>query len=836
MANIPFKSITFPGLPNKYTVPEISNDLMTAGKAADAKATGDALSALEDAITEETDKLKADLGYLDDNVNDSKSAIMHNIASVNAFNVVDNTSAVSRTNNGVTFTWNEEHTECVVSGTASGTASSLIYINRYEMPKGLVPGKTYRLIYNSSKVSFNPRYYVGEADAVSLGNFLTDAEITIPSNATGIYIRLSVQSGLTVNETVAAPILILSGIETNKELSDQSNYFYNSLMIYGVEDYVRKMNIFDSSHNGIEYTWTGNSCHVSGATESSMSWLTLFSSKNQLPYGFVPGKKYYVKYSGTNVRFRIYDYTGGTTSDILNTKHDASFTLPQSCTGVIIRLYVENNTSNVDEVVTPLIMSGYDIPELTGLADLSKTAILNKGAISAGVYNSCDDITTDGLYFISSSGGQLTVQDYPLSHPGWLVVYRTNPRIIFQIAYPYNSSDEISFRAKNESSWNTWKTFPEITTTTITQEVSRDTYENTYNISVSPQITTGSNGWLQPVDTNTADETGKTDMTSAIMAMLNSTGYCHLAPGIYYVSGNIDMPADSMIEGCGKQTIIRLLQTVTSGYIVRMHTRSTLKNVCLSGSYTDGSIADGNIGGRKGIQYIANRDGQDTGVTPTRCTICQIINCWFENLDSGFYGYNAGGGIQQGVEMSDCYFTHCKAGINIDYWTEYCKFTNIVTFQCYYGCINNGGNNIFTACTFHGVIGFLIDNSGSNKQNCGHGSLVGCTFNHIDNMNNPSELGKGIGIKILNNSLGFIIANCQLWYGRIHIEDSTGIQITGCEFGGLGGSSYPVIEASGTDPLFIDNCLFRTIPTFSVLSPVKMENCWTYDGTKVTIS
>ena len=49
MANIPFKSITFPGLPNKYTVPEISSDLMTAGKAADAKATGDALSALETA-------------------------------------------------------------------------------------------------------------------------------------------------------------------------------------------------------------------------------------------------------------------------------------------------------------------------------------------------------------------------------------------------------------------------------------------------------------------------------------------------------------------------------------------------------------------------------------------------------------------------------------------------------------------------------------------------------------------------------------------------------------------------------------------------------------------
>lgn len=67
MANIPFKSITFPGLPNKYTVPEISNDLMTAGKAADAKATGDALSALEDQFSEETDKLKADLAPLKGN-------------------------------------------------------------------------------------------------------------------------------------------------------------------------------------------------------------------------------------------------------------------------------------------------------------------------------------------------------------------------------------------------------------------------------------------------------------------------------------------------------------------------------------------------------------------------------------------------------------------------------------------------------------------------------------------------------------------------------------------------------------------------------------------------
>lgn len=75
MANISFKSITFPGLANKYQVPEISNDLMTAGKAADSKATGDALGALEDLVDEETSKLKADLGDVELSAEVSRSLI-----------------------------------------------------------------------------------------------------------------------------------------------------------------------------------------------------------------------------------------------------------------------------------------------------------------------------------------------------------------------------------------------------------------------------------------------------------------------------------------------------------------------------------------------------------------------------------------------------------------------------------------------------------------------------------------------------------------------------------------------------------------------------------------
>lgn len=54
MANIPLKTIKFPELSNTYTIPEISSDLVTSGKAADAKKVGDELS-----------KVKADLGAVD---------------------------------------------------------------------------------------------------------------------------------------------------------------------------------------------------------------------------------------------------------------------------------------------------------------------------------------------------------------------------------------------------------------------------------------------------------------------------------------------------------------------------------------------------------------------------------------------------------------------------------------------------------------------------------------------------------------------------------------------------------------------------------------------------
>ena len=71
MANIPLKSIKFPGLANTYTIPEVSTDLTASGKAAEAAKVGAELADIKADVAAagtQIDTINESLGDLDDRV------------------------------------------------------------------------------------------------------------------------------------------------------------------------------------------------------------------------------------------------------------------------------------------------------------------------------------------------------------------------------------------------------------------------------------------------------------------------------------------------------------------------------------------------------------------------------------------------------------------------------------------------------------------------------------------------------------------------------------------------------------------------------------------------
>lgn len=324
-----------------------------------------------------------------------------------------------------------------------------------------------------------------------------------------------------------------------------------------------------------------------------------------------------------------------------------------------------------------------------------------------------------------------------------------------------------------------------------------------------------SNTWVKPTGT-------QADMSSTILSKLNTYGQCNLAEGTYYVSG-FEMPIGSILRGSGKNTVIVLLSSVSNGYCVRIHRNNTISDICFSGGsdapsdiWTEGT----SLGSRHGIYLAENSDGASgESRDGSRCNI--IENCFFFNFDgSGFYASNTGVALNRGVLMSNCYFEACKVGINVAYYSEYNKFDNCATYQCNVGCINNGGNNVFTACTFHGVKCFVVDNSDGDKTNNSHGAAIGCTFNHANNMSQAP--GGGRGIEIVGAQMGFIFTGCQIWFSEIYIENSIGIHISDSQIAG----NPATVTVIGDYGAMFQDCMFWEKPTLNVADSTVFKDCF----------
>jgi hypothetical protein len=310
------------------------------------------------------------------------------------------------------------------------------------------------------------------------------------------------------------------------------------------------------------------------------------------------------------------------------------------------------------------------------------------------------------------------------------------------------------------------------------------------------------------------------DATDAIQKILNEYRVCMLGPGTYTVSG-IQMPEGSTLSGMGAATKLKLREDVDDGYAVRIRSYCTVRDLAFDG----GAEKPESLGKRHGVAFLGNATGSDWQGQDQHAIIC---GCFFSGFSGGgIYGKDTGYSCRSAMAVSDCHIIGCGAGIYLEHFSEYHMFTNVLCNGCLYGCINNGGNNVFVNCGFNeNGTGFLIDNSMGQSINNSHGSVIGCTFNHSGN-------NKGIGIQLMKANVGYIFSGCQMFYSKIVLENCVNIVFEGFNFG-----RNMEISIKGGKMTLFSNSVFYSAPKILNVTDnetVRFSQCYTRDGEEVTV-
>lgn len=143
--------------------------------------------------------------------------------------------------------------------------------------------------------------------------------------------------------------------EEVEQLNERIDYVKQDIVNADLYDLRRDLNYYDADWNGITFTWNKaqNTCTIAG-TATAVTYNNLFISQNSLPTNIQAGDVLRVKYKATNVSLIFYDYSGGNLTLLKEVKRDTIVKIPNTCTGLIIRLWIGNGTT-VNETVAPEI-------------------------------------------------------------------------------------------------------------------------------------------------------------------------------------------------------------------------------------------------------------------------------------------------------------------------------------------------------------------------------------------------------------------------------------------------------------------------------------------------
>ena len=248
---------------------------------------------------------------------------------------------------------------------------------------------------------------------------------------------------------------------------------------------------------------------------------------------------------------------------------------------------------------------------------------------------------------------------------------------------------------------------------------------------------------------------GLTDDSTPIQNAINYAQSNNLAlyipSGVYKASGLI--VSDTLtIYGNGNESVIytdagsTIIEVMSDGF--------RLYDLQLRGSGNGSDI----ISGQKGLVINTSMDYKIN-----RCTVRNFgeIGVQF----SGFVVTESFAGT-----ITNCYMLNCRIGVQIDNRHEYVSFNNNV--------VNGSGNvGLYLLAGNVTITGGYITQCGSgiyvvSGTNDSHSTITGVLLNHNTN-----------GLVCDGIALGMAIANCQFHSTTMYMLNSTGVLVSGCEFG-----------------------------------------------------
>lgn len=303
--------------------------------------------------------------------------------------------------------------------------------------------------------------------------------------------------------------------------------------------------------------------------------------------------------------------------------------------------------------------------------------------------------------------------------------------------------------------------------------------------------------------------------TKIIEACLEKYGIVELMAGTYLID-DIHMPDNSIIRGAGEGTVLKAWQT-SNGIIAGAN--CTIENLRISSD--NGHTVSQGVG--SGIVIEGNHDS-----APFKYNT-KIVNVTIDGFGyAGILGSSTGYWCANSISAVNCKMVNCYAGIVLQDYSEFNRFTNCLCYNNYIGALIYSGNNTLVNCSLsNNTVGLYLDGeTEAYAGNNGHGSLVGCIINHSDNNNGYAVIARSI-------TNGFLLDGCHIWYGKVitdaGVYQSSGIVFADCVFGGA-----PAFENWGCEALLLNGCTFKQAPVFSGNKTTLKINCYMFDGTQIS--